>query len=1141
MGLWQEQDGREIYVPEAVPRRIWPGMRRLPPPPGDPPEIPDLPDFPPPPERPPWWTHAPWFLMSAVYGVMGPLAFGGRGWIYLLFIPLTAGSSLLAGEIQHRYALRRHRAQAAEALQRAERRLRRFLVGLQAWRAAQEALDRALFPPWEELAQRLQAGADLWFRHRGDPDFLTVRAGTRRSHLLPRSSRRPLDPEDLPPPLQGAARALIGAMEAEVERPLPLSFRAATALVAFPGQEGAVARLLLELALTHSPSEVAFRVGLRDPRWAFLRWLPHVGELREGYAGGPARIREELFEAFFRRKGKEGKGGGEGPTVITLGDEEWLTDARLWVLLREGPAAGIHPVLILPPGVPIPGGIGTLALYLPDGSVRMMDLVTGQTMEGADPAPRLAIDQAEAMARALSRLRPMGMGETAAVRPAPALWGLGDPEPEALMEAIRAARKEGGGGGAGLGVPVGYTDEGAPFRLDLHDRSHGPHAMVIGTTGSGKSEAMRTLALALTVHFPPDRVRLFFIDFKGGGAFAPLQDLPHCVGLLSNLDAREAARALETLEGELDRRQRVLAEKGADHADAAGLPHLIVMADEFAEMLEQIPDGMGRMIRLARLGRSLGMHLVLATQRLGAAVPGELRANLRVRIALRCETPEESTAVLGRPDAAFLPGSGWAFVQVGQNEVFRRIRFAYASGASMGVREEYGMDPADPDRTLRLQRAGGDGMRDLDRVAAVLRRMDPPAPSLAPPPLPEDPGAPEEESADRIGVGVADFPEQGEIRWIFCDPSAPDLFLIGQAGTGKTRALRAMAAAAARAGRRVFVVDDRGDWRDAPWAVRVDPADREGMGRLFRALREESQPILLVLDGVDGMGEEAQMALEAGLEAVEERPNLWIWTAARREVSLRPLRGRPAHRVVLALEARDWEALVGRLPVPEEPFRGRWWGEGRWREIRLRREEGLAPPASPLPRAPRASWSDLPPPRRGEEGVGLPLGWWDEDLGPAVLLLDRRRPALGMAPEIAWGRGGMEGLLRRLRAAGWAIWAWDPEGLLEGLADGEEDPRAFLERAMAGEAEGPGGVLVVTDTDAFRMRLGYGEEIPAALRRPRRWIYLWAGRDALGLRGWRLLPEPEDRRAPPIATGHPGLAWLAETGRGRWVLLPVAP
>lgn len=731
-----------------------------------------------------------------------------------------------------------------------------------------------------------------------------------------------------------------------------------------------------------------------------------------------------------------------------------------------------------------------------------------------------------------------GTGEVAAVHHAPALWGISNPEPESIIQAVQVNRND----HEGLAVSIGYTDEGKPFELDLHDRAHGPHAMVIGTTGSGKSEAMRTLALALAVRFSPKRVQLFFIDFKGGGAFAPLEGLPHCIGLLSNLDAREAARALETLEGELDRRQRLLAERGVDHANAAGLPHLIVMADEFAEMLEQIPDGIGRMIRLARLGRSLGMHLVLATQRVGSAVPGDLRANLRVRIALRTETPDESMAVLGRPDAAFLPGRGWAFIQVGQNEVFQRVRFGYVSGFSIGVREEIAMDPSDPDRKLQRRWVGGDGVRDLDRLVATLREIDPPAPPLAPPPLPEDPGDPQVEHLHQIGLGVADFPEHGNVQWVFCDIRVPDLYLIGQSGTGKTRALRAMATAAARAGRQVFVVDDHGDWADAAWAIRIDPMDREGMGRLFQILRRANRAALLILDGVDGMGEEAQIALEAGLEAIRDQSDLWIWTAARREITLRPLRGRPAHRVILALEARDWEGLVGRIPVPERPFCGRWWGEGRWREIRLRQREGGAPLAQPLPRAPWVSWSDWPLPLQREDGVMFPLGWWDADLEPAALFLNRQRPALGMTPDIAWGRGVIEEWTRRLRDAGWRILAWDPEGHLEGLVESVEDLPVFFEHALEGEreAKGPRGVLLVVDTEALRMRLGYGGEIPSALRRPTHWIWLWVGRDGLGLRGWRLLSEPEDRRVIPIAIGHPGLVWVAGPNGGRWAILPTS-
>jgi S-DNA-T family DNA segregation ATPase FtsK/SpoIIIE len=702
--MWVIRDGREILDPMAAPRRVWPAARLLPPPPespGDPPEIPSLP---PPPEPSPWWLQAPWLLTAAVYGLLGPLAFGGRGWIYLLALPATLLSSFLGTALQHRWAMRQHQRRVRETLETARHRLTRFLEAVERYRAAAEAREQALFPSWEAMRARAQMGSDLWFRRPEDPDFLHVRVGRTRVPLLPSSlpssAGRWPDPEEAPEPLRPSIQALHGLLRGRREAPLTVSLRAPWVWRAFPGQEGALFRIFLEAAIAHSPADLFLMAALADPRWAFLRWLPHIGEEREGWADGPAAVRERIFEALYRRRGQ----GDPGRTAwLALLDEHALADPRLGLLLSEGPRLGLFPQLILPWGAPTPAGVAGEILLLPDGEVKILRR-DGERMEGTDPGPLLSPEEAEAVARSLADLRPQTAAAVPRAVSGPALWGISG------MEIVRPASPP----PPSLAVPIGVADDGEPFPLDLSDRAHGPHAMVIGATGSGKSEALRTLALALALHFPPERVQLLFIDFKGGGAFAPLEGLPHCVGLLSNLDAREAARALRTLEGELDRRQRVLAARGADHADQIGLPHLVVMADEFAEMLEAIPDGMARMIRLARLGRSLGMHLVLATQRLGSAVPADLRANLRVRIALRCETPDESAAVIGRPDAAYLVGSGWAFVQVGQNEVFRRIRVAYVSGRSLGAREILWMDPADPARRLRREVIGGEARRDLD-------------------------------------------------------------------------------------------------------------------------------------------------------------------------------------------------------------------------------------------------------------------------------------------------------------------------------------------------------------------------------------------------------------------------------------------
>jgi hypothetical protein len=507
-----------------------------------------------------------------------------------------------------------------------------------------------------------------------------------------------------------------------------------------------------------------------------------------------------------------------------------------------------------------------------------------------------------------------------------------------------------------------------------------------------------------------------------------------------------------------------------------------------------------------------------------------------VRIALRCETPDESAAVIGRPDAAYLPGPGWAFLQVGQNERFRRLRFAYLSGRSGGGRRW--MDPADPDRRLRTEGGPADAPRELDRLAARVRETDRPAPRLAPPPMPEDPGLPAGEEAGRIGIGVADFPEEGEIRWVWCDDRVGDLHLTGQAGTGKTRALQAAAAAAAARGRRVWALDLSGEWAGIPWAVRVGAGDAEGWARLRRALAE-AEGGLLVVDGRDAVEDPAGLeALEALLGEAAARPGLWIWTAGRRMSLPRPLRGRPFHLVLLSMSAEEWRIHAPRSPLPEAPFRGVWMDGERARSFVLRRAfpPSPPPPAPPLPRMPaRVDPADLPPPRAEGEGWRLFLGLSDEDLRPDGPRLIPRRPqlALELPPEQA--EPLLAFLAARLEAAGFRILRWDPE---ETLAAGEAfpTPEAALEAAASAD---PPWALLVPNGEAWAGAWGWRRDPPAGLRRPAGGLLLVAGPPLAPWPAVRLRPAPDPGAPAPRPLSQGPLCFL-EGGpeAGRWIRLP---
>ncbi len=212
----------------------------------------------------------------------------------------------------------------------------------------------------------------------------------------------------------------------------------------------------------------------------------------------------------------------------------------------------------------------------------------------------------------------------------------------------------------GLAVPVGAGRTGA-VRVDL--KADGPHLLVAGTTGSGKSEFLRTLAAGLAASHPPDRVNLLFIDFKGGSGLGPLTGLPHCVGMVTDLGGAEIERTLVSLRAEVRRREELLAEVGApdlaayELSPAAGqpMPYLVIVVDEFRVLVDEAPGALAELMRIAAIGRSLGIHLVLATQRPQGALNADIRANVTTCVALRVQSGLESFDIMGSGLAAAIP------------------------------------------------------------------------------------------------------------------------------------------------------------------------------------------------------------------------------------------------------------------------------------------------------------------------------------------------------------------------------------------------------------------------------------------------------------------------------------------------------
>ncbi|HEX7992669.1 MAG TPA: type VII secretion protein EccCa, partial [Streptosporangiaceae bacterium] len=443
-----------------------------------------------------------------------------------------------------------------------------------------------------------------------------------------------------------------------------------------------------------------------------------------------------------------------------------------------------------------------------------------------------------------------------------------------------------------LAVPIGRRDNGSTMMLDFKEAAAGgmgPHGMLVGATGSGKSELLRSLTAALAARHDPSLVNLLLIDFKGGAAFADLAGLPHVAGLVTNLadDLSLVDRMRLALGGELARRQEQLRLAGnlgsiADYqaARASGapldpLPYLVVVVDEFGELLAAKPDFVDTFLTLARLGRSLGVHLLLATQRLDEGRIRGLEPHLRYRLCLRTFTAEESRAVLSNAAAFELPSlPGLGYLRVDREQA--RFKAAICGSARVAQASDTLTDTsglAAPGSLLRPLSLGGTSAQDgqaspigprADDLQVLVEQAQAaaanPARQIWTPPLPADltlggldsvldGGTSAAGSSDRdVTVGIADWPEQQAKRAVTYRPDGAggNVGIAGAPRTGKSTLLQSLVLALASSegpDRRQFYCLDLGggslfELEGLPHVgAVVGRGEIEAAARLFRELR----------------------------------------------------------------------------------------------------------------------------------------------------------------------------------------------------------------------------------------------------------------------------------------------------------------
>ncbi|SCL66884.1 type VII secretion protein EccCa [Micromonospora chersina] len=781
----------------------------------------------------------------------------------------------------------------------------------------------------------------VWERRPADPDFAVVRVGvgpqTLATPLLPPVTR-PLD--ELEPMTAGALRRFLDAYSVVPDLPVALSLRSfarvfvrgpavrqlqlgASDAAQRPGAVGgtgspdaqALTRaVLIQLAVFHAPDELLIAVCAgpeRRARWEWVKWLPHAHHPGRTDALGPVRLvtssaaeLERLLDDVLGSRSRFSPAGPatDGPHVVVVLDGGDLTGAA--DLAGDG---GIDAVTVLDLDTPPPRLLDRYALLL--------DLVDGRlhshSAEGhaeVGAADALEAADAEAVARRLAPLRLAGTARGPDAPPGaepglPELLGLGDPENFAAEHGWtpRAARDR-------LRVPIGVGADGGAIELDLKESAQdgmGPHGLLIGATGSGKSELLRTLVLGLAATHSSEQLNFVLVDFKGGATFAPFERLPHTAAVITNLaDALPLVdRMVDAINGELMRRQELLRRAGNfagvrdyERARAAGtplapLPSLLLICDEFSELLSAKPDFIDLFVQIGRLGRSLGVHLLLASQRLEEGRLRGLDTHLSYRIGLRTFSALESRTVLGVPDAHELPRSpGHGYLRSGTDPLVR-FKAAYVSGAVHRREGPAGAagagsarllafsthlvpapEPATP-AALTAEEETGETLLDL--LVGRLAGQGPPAHQVWLPPLDASPcldellgpvgadpargltvGNPELHGALQVPVAVVDkpFEQRRDLLWLALDGAAGHVAVVGTTRSGRSTLLRTLVCALALthtpAEVQVYCLDfgggSLGALRDLPHVGGVsgradDTAVRRTVGEMVTLLAERER------------------------------------------------------------------------------------------------------------------------------------------------------------------------------------------------------------------------------------------------------------------------------------------------------------
>jgi S-DNA-T family DNA segregation ATPase FtsK/SpoIIIE len=469
-----------------------------------------------------------------------------------------------------------------------------------------------------------------------------------------------------------------------------------------------------------------------------MEWLPHTSQMHQGGGGDLLafdsdnihHLLSNLSQIIDERKAHPDS--GQLPHLFVIFDGMQLAEGEpiTRTILRDGASVGVSAICLVNSVENAPSECHAVVQVEPDGRFQYARVGAGSFTRNGRAADELSLQDAEYVARALSAIT---LREASVGGRIPRqvdfleLYTVHDVN-ELKLRLGQRWRRPINQGVLPHPITIGRESLAVDTEMLLDEDHHGPHGVLAGTTGAGKSELLQSMICALAVEHDPRLVNFLLIDFKGGSAFNIFSNLPHTVGMITNLDGTLIERALEALKAETQARQQFLKKMNVrditqyhrfnsrsmsqiEDAAYSPLPHLFVIVDEFAQLAREMPDFMHELVRTAQVGRSLGLHLILGTQSPMDVITDEMNANLQFRICLRVQNIESSRAMIRRPDAAYLP-IGWpgrGYFQVGERGLFKQFQAAYVGSDFLPQQPQ----DAQTGESISLELITNHGMIDL--------------------------------------------------------------------------------------------------------------------------------------------------------------------------------------------------------------------------------------------------------------------------------------------------------------------------------------------------------------------------------------------------------------------------------------------